>query len=297
MQFELDELLMDEILFYMENQEGDFLLDAQEGRIVSLDDDIEEDLDFDDEERFIALPEWSPQDGYRLMERFAAGLRNPVVREELCAALNRGKGVFRSFKNALEQHGETEKLWFKFKDREMRNEAIAWYNSYRETRGLALLGVEPEDTSSLILEDFVLHEGTDADAEKASLLHELCVKERKPDTGQGKALLSVFEAINPRSFPGDLCFVAETRNSDFAGAVYAVKNAPSSLHIFCLEVQPEYRGLGLGKALLSRLLEKADERGITSVTADLPAETENFSRALRLENFTPCVQRFVRVSN
>jgi ribosomal protein S18 acetylase RimI-like enzyme len=294
MQFELDKLLMDEILFYMENQDGDFLLDAREGRIVSLNDDNEEDLDFDGDERFIALPGWSPQDGYRLMERFAAGLRNPVVREELSAALNRGKGVFRSFKNVLEQYGETEKLWFKFKDREMKNEVIAWYNSYRETWGLALLGAEPEDTSSLILEDFVLREGTDADAEKASLLHELCVNERKTDAEQGKAFLSAFETMNPFSFPGDLCFAAETRSGDFAGAICAIKNAPSSLHICGLEVQPEYRGLGLGKALLSRLLEKADALGITGVTADLPAETDNFSRALRLENFTPCVQRFVR---
>jgi ribosomal protein S18 acetylase RimI-like enzyme len=242
------------------------------------------------------MPEWSPQDGYRLMERFTAGLRNPVVREELSAALNRGKGVFRSFKNVLEQYGETEKQWFKFKDREMKNEVIAWYNSYRETLGLSLVGGEPEDTESLILEDFVLREGTEADAEKASLLHKLCIEERKPDTEQGKALLSVFEAMNPRSFPGDLCFVAETRNSDFAGAICAIKNTPFSMHIFCIEVQPEYRGLGLGKTLLSRLLEKADALGITGVTADLPAETENFSRALRLENFTPCVQRFIRNS-
>ncbi|MDR2730070.1 MAG: GNAT family N-acetyltransferase, partial [Treponema sp.] len=59
-----------------------------------------------------ALPQWGPKDGYRLMEKFTAGLNNPVARQELTAALNKNKGVFRAFRDVLEQYPEVEKIWF-----------------------------------------------------------------------------------------------------------------------------------------------------------------------------------------
>jgi len=102
MQFELSEALVDDILFAMEDQVGDFYLDTVEGIIVGgVDWEFEGDLNDDDGEggeRFISLPEWDSSDGFKLMERFAAGFRNPVVREELHLALDRGRGGFRAFK-------------------------------------------------------------------------------------------------------------------------------------------------------------------------------------------------------
>jgi ribosomal protein S18 acetylase RimI-like enzyme len=291
MRFEMDNSLMGEILFYMENQDGTFLFDTMEGQIINPDDIFEDEPDFDDEQRFISLPEWTTQDGYRLMERFTSASRNPVIREELSAALNRGRGVFRSFKNVLEQHPETEKLWFVFKEREMKNEVIAWYNAYREIWGLELVGPGPEDTSALILEDFILREGTAADAEEAAVLHNHCVEERRARSGESAS--AVFEAMNPGVFPGGLCFVAETKNGDFAGYICAAKDA-TALHICALEVIPEYRGLGLGKALLGKLLEAVPEKA--TITIDIPADTEKYTQALYRENFEPCVQRFIRRS-
>jgi hypothetical protein len=46
------------------------------------------------------------------MEKFTAGLNNPVARQELTAALNKNKGVFRAFRDVLEQYPEVEKIWF-----------------------------------------------------------------------------------------------------------------------------------------------------------------------------------------
>jgi len=288
MRFELDETLMDEILFYMENQDGEFLLDTDEGEIIDLNNnDYDEEPDLDDE-RFISLPEWSSQDGYRLMEHFTASLKNPVVRHELSLALNKNKGVFRFFKNTIEQYPEVEKLWFKFKEQEMKNEVIAWYNSLREEWGLEPIGSEPEDTSSLVLEDFILREGTSSDLEKADALHKLCDKER-----EDREISAVYEFLNPFIFPGDLCFTAENAIGDFCGYISAVKDAPSILRICALEVKSEYRALGLGKTLLSKLTEKADEKKFR-ITIDLPADSEFFSRTLLLDEFKPCVQRFVR---
>ena len=291
MRFELDDALMDDILFFMENQEGEFLLDTHEGQIIDINNnDYGEEPDYNDSERFFALPEWSPREGFRLMEKFTAGLKNPVLRHELSIALSKNRGVFRFFKNVIEQYPETEKLWFSYKEREMKREVLAWYNALREEWGLQPIGSEPEDTSALILEDFVLRRGNESDREKAQSLRKLRIEEHKD-----KEISAVYESMNPFIFPGDLCFIAENANGDFCGYISSVKDMPSTLRICALEVKSEYRALGIGKTLLSKLLEKADEQKL-SVTIDLPADREYFSRTLRLEGFKPCVQRFMRVN-
>jgi len=259
MRFELDEILIDSIIFSMEDQDGDSLLDTQEREIVDIyNNELDEDTDFESD-RFISLPEWTSADGYRLMERFAAGLKKPVLREELSSALNRSRGVFRAFRDVLSQYPESEKQWFQFKEREMKNEVIAWYNSLREEWGLEPIGIEPEDTSSLVMEDFVIREQGTGNREQR-----------------------------------EISFIAETAGGDYAGVISA-KIENDVLHINKLEVQEEFRGMGLGKTLLEKLLEKADQQKI-DVTIDLPFESDFFSRSLHLANFKPLMRRFVRKS-
>ncbi len=207
MRFELDEALIDDILFHMENQNGSFMLDTQKGVVVNIEDcdDRVTDGVFDDEDRFVSLPNWTAQDGYRLMEKFTVELKNPLVRQELSAALNISKGVFRAFKNTLAQYPETEKLWNRRKRQKMKDEVAAWYNSQRETWGLEPVGSEPEDTLSLLLEDFVLRQGNSGDIEKAAALHKLCIEQI-----EDKTAAAVFEKMNPLIFPVDFLFAAET---------------------------------------------------------------------------------------
>jgi ribosomal protein S18 acetylase RimI-like enzyme len=292
MQFELTQALLDEILFFMEDQNGEFFLDTQEGAVLSTDDAQLIQSDFDaNSDRYIPLPDWGPPDGFRLMERFTAGLHNALIREELSTALDRGRGVFRAFKNTLTQYPEAEKLWFAYKDREMKNEIISWYNSLRESWGLELIGEEPEDLVGLVLEDFRFRDGTSQDRAQAEELH---IAEAHRGDG-----ISMGEWV----FPGDLCFVAETSGGEFAGYINAVHSGTAGngvtlgndvLRVCTVEVQTEYRGLGLGKALLTRLLEEADCKKISRVSIDLPAGQEHFARALLRENFRPSVQRFCR---
>jgi len=255
MKFELDEILIDDIIFHMEDQDGIYLLDTLEGQVIT---DIElMDMDEDDSEseRFIDLPEWGSNDGFRLMEKFTAGLKNPIVRQELTDALNRNKGVFRAFKNILEHYPEIGKHWFKFKEQEMKKEVILWYNALREEWGLKPFGSEPDDNSFLVLEDFVIKEKTD------DSLH--C----------------------------DYCYIAENAAGEFTGKIAAVKK--ENMEIILLEVKPEYRGLGIAKMLLAKMLEKADELKL-NVIIDLPDDIEFFARALHIEGFQPSMQRFIR---
>jgi len=243
MGFELDNILINQILFHMENQEGVFVLDTRKNQIVNS-----ANVDNGDK-NYIGLPEWSPKDGYRLMEKFTAGLNNPVARQELTAALNQNKGVFRAFRDVLEQYPEIEKMWLKYKEQTIRSQIIAWYNALREEWGLEPVGVEPEDTSSLVLEDFIFKEN-------------------------------------------DFNITAENADGEEIGRINA-RQEDKTLSIENLEVAPEYRGLGLGKTLLAKLIEKADKQNL-DVTIDIPNNADFFARSLLLENFKPAMQRFVR---
>ena len=289
MRFELNQALIDEILFFMEDQNGEFLLDTREGIVVSTDDD---EFDEDANDRYISLPDWGPSNGFRLMERFTAGLHNALAREELSAALNRGRGVFRGFKDTLARYPEIEKLWFDYKDREMKSEVISWYNALRETWGLELIGEEPEDIAGLALEDFRFREGTAQDSAPAQELHRACLSEGNVEHG------GIFAGMGEWVFPGDIGVVAETAGGEFAGYASAVRSGAAGsgqiLRICAVEVQAEYRGLGLGKALIARVLEQADREKIPRVIIDLPAGQEHFSRALLREDFKPSVQRYIR---
>jgi ribosomal protein S18 acetylase RimI-like enzyme len=278
----------------MEDQNGDFLLDTRKGTLVTTGEcGYDGEDDEDDDEHLISPPEWEPSDGFRLMERFAAGLRNPLAREELSSALNRGKGVFRAFTDALSRYPETEKLWFSYKEKQMKREVISWYNALRETWGLEQIGSEPEDTEDLVLEDFRFRAGTEEDREEAAELHSLCAGDYSENQDEQDRTAAIFNGMNPWVFPGDLSLVAETAGEDFAACISAV-NENSALHIRILEVKPEYRGLGLAESLLNQLLEKAEQKGVSFTSIDVPAGSEGFSRALLRASFKPCIRRYYR---
>ncbi|MDR3303576.1 MAG: GNAT family N-acetyltransferase [Treponema sp.] len=266
--FELTETLVDDILFSMEDQEGDFSMDTQKVVIVRS-----AELK-DDHSRYITIPEWNSSDGFRLMERFNAGIRNPLPREELSAALNRGRGVFRAFKNVLNSYPAIEKRWFAFKEREMKREIFRWYNALRDEWGLERIGLEPEETDELVLEDFIFRPAQEHDLSAVEELHRACLDE--------------YPACSKRyQEEGRAAFIAETGSGDFA-AYIAAAHDDAVFVITALEVKAEYRGLGIGEELLSRFIEKLDPQSPTAVVSmNLPAEAEGFSRVLLRNNFTP----------
>ena len=88
----------------------------------------------------------------------------------------------------------------------------------------------------------------------------------------------------------EICFTAESADGDSAGCICAIKDE-TGLHINKLEVKPEFRGMGLGKTLLSKLLEKIDKQPIT---IEIPIESEFFARSLHLEGFKPLSYKFKR---
>ena len=308
MQFELTEALIDEILFSMEDQAGEFYVDTVNGVIVGGIDD----LDFleygrdKNNDRYIDLPDWDSASGYKLMERFATGFKNPLVREELNSALNRGKGVFRAFKDTLGKYPEAEKLWFSFKEKEMKRAIFRWYNGLREEWGLEKIGVEPEETGDLVLEDFRFRPFREEDFDKALELHRLCHEEYKTmlaekglknsaDTLVRESHTFHFLSNNLFSETPSLSLVAgmtaESGGGDFAGFISGFAK-DETFYIQSLEVKAEYRGLGVGETLLTKLLGSLDANEITQVLLDIPSWAEGFSRVLLRESFKPYVVRY-----
>jgi ribosomal protein S18 acetylase RimI-like enzyme len=304
MQFELTEALVNDILFSMEDQNGEFILDTRDGIVIGELDDTYK-AAFDDETgRFISLPEWNPSEGYRLMEKFAATFRNSVVRKKLSEALDRGRGVFRAFKDTLAVYPEAEQLWFSFKEREMRRIVLDWYNGLREEWGLLRIGGEPEETVDLVREDFQFRSARESDRESVVMLHHLCLDElakaanvslktddRKNDAGRSPAGKKQADFIGAwaerlgQNNGGEPVLVAETGAGDFAGYAAAAMKG-DTLYITALEVPSEYRGLGIGKALLSKVLESPAAKQAACVAAELPSEAEGFARALFRESFS-----------
>ncbi|MFP4643378.1 MAG: GNAT family N-acetyltransferase [Spirochaetales bacterium] len=266
MSFELTPEIIDQIIFGMENQEYDFVVDVKTGHVSRVE-------DVPDDREVEPIPDWRSVDGYNLMERFVVDLRNPVVREELRATLASGKGVFRGFKDTLKQHPEAERLWFRFKEREMRREVYTWYNELRERWGLERIPVDLEtETDNLIIADF--------DFARDSLSHEQAreyahdAREEVLETLSSdaeRALMEDFERIDDDDELHSI--TASTPEGDIVGVVGAVVHrdlAPAVAAVNVLFVEEEYRGLGLARELLNRLFATLNSESVPAVHLELP---------------------------
>jgi len=288
MQFELTEALISQILFSMEDQDLSHFLDTRNGVVV----DAVEREEGTEDDRYESLPGWLSADGFRLMERFAAELKNPIVREELSSALERGRGVFRAFKNTLSLRPEVERLWFKYKDRAMRRAILDWYNGLCEEWGIDRIGEEPEETVDLVLEDFRFRPACEADKEAVIELYERSrrILGYNPSSSEPtETKIRGTESFN--DFSSATTIVVENVQGELAGVAIATSGQVDTI-LKVLDVSPEYRGLGIGEALLIRLIEKLGNSGIRSIKIDLPASSEAFSRVLLREGFQPYEVRY-----
>ncbi len=256
MEFDLTPEITDEVIFAMEDQTGHFLYDSAECRCVAS---IERD---DDDDRYYAIPVWDSISGFRMMDRFVAQLRNPVVREELRTALAAGHGVFRNFKNILKSHPEIERLWYQFKEREMKNIVLEWYNSLRDFWGLDHVGVEPEETGEIVSQDFTFRIYADADEEDLNVLLDSIDVEIAGmlPGGLSEAITDLWDRIRGDGTDvsdGECVFVAESGEGDIVGCAISSplpEGSVRSAQLTIIAVYPEFRGLGIGKELLSRTI-------------------------------------------
>ncbi len=298
MEFQLTRELIDQIMFGMENQDTEFVLDTEEPRVIKIQ-EISDQPDGTEEpdDRYIPLPEWRSVDGYNLMEKFVASLHNPIYREILRRILASGKGVFRQFKDALKEKKEIERLWYHFKEREMRSRVVEWYNLLRESWGLAHVGdPEGDETDALVLTDFTFSltdpgEQVEISTESESVappesnttsdvvLHfdEIgfmeCMAEQPAHIvrfllDRRRRLLTLPDAPTAR------ILVARTPVNELAGFLWAdLSELPDGRIVSCLNqiyVLPEFRGLGLARTLFTRFCSFAYEQKAETLLIEVP---------------------------
>jgi ribosomal protein S18 acetylase RimI-like enzyme len=275
MEFELSKELIDQIIFGMENQDQDFFVDAETQQVIGREDIEETDLN----SRYFPIPEWASVHGYNLMERFVSSLKNPIYREQLRSILSSGRGVFRQFKNAVKQRSDIERLWFVFKEREMRREVFRWYNALRDVWGLEHIDLEIDNTEELVLSDFTFREWKEeARKETTEVIEDLdrtaffdMLSDLPP-----KAVEALYADRRAGEYaPEDknaFILTALTPEEEWAGFIWAAEEEKSgglSSTILQLYVFPEYRGLGLAKALLDQYLKASFERDVDCVSVEL----------------------------
>ena len=279
MEFTLTSELVEQIIFAMEDQQNTYYVRPDSGELLREEEIAEE---IEGEDPFIPIPEWRPVDGFLMMEKFVARLRNPLLRDQLKDALASGRGVFRKFKDILKTSPEVERLWFSHKERELRKVVWQWYNDNRELSGLERLEEEPQQDESLedlLAADFAILAVQPRHLEALRELDESSFAATFPEAEAGR--VADLYRDSRKSLPrpegeGSLVFVAETAQQDFAGFVWAVEQTDPLipgriLRVHQLAVVQRYQGVGLGALLLRRMIAEARDRGYHRLRGRLSA--------------------------
>jgi hypothetical protein len=127
------EMQSDEMTAYLQRPTGRVLVVSDDALQAAEDDDedwVEPEELADarsilaNESEYLALPDRFEIDEYRMMERFAAGIDDPLVRDTALEALH-GAGAFRRFKDTVQRH-DLAKAWYAYRDRGYAEVARTW---------------------------------------------------------------------------------------------------------------------------------------------------------------------------
>lgn len=307
----LSQELLDQLVFGMENQDTDMLLDTQAGMVVSQTEMDETEIEeaCSNGERFIPLPDWSPANGFNLMEAFVGKVHNPICRKQLRTALDSGRGVFRKFKEVLSEYPPIREDWHRYKEQRLRAEAAAWYE--RECGAVELSDLdelyEETETADLTMSDIVITEANLDSAHVYGLLRNSLMENLAQDKGLAELLLARYDtsAARGKSPSGSefspnektllcsvlqLCYQAKGPEGQEAGLVSGyICHSGSSLIAVCqlLLVEEAWRGLGLGNALLERFIAEATKRGAVQILLELAGYAQDLDGVLSKRGFEP----------
>ena len=119
--------ILSEIIFGIENQDVDYMLDIGTGNLYSAEFAEAEPSSGDN---LVELPPWTSSDGYQLMVSYTNACQDPDLKQKLVDELNsKARGVFRRFRNVLAENPEELNRWYDFKDRRMKSYIRSWYRS------------------------------------------------------------------------------------------------------------------------------------------------------------------------
>jgi GNAT superfamily N-acetyltransferase len=282
--FKMTTELMDQVIFGMENQRENLILDARTGLVVPR--ELLTTDEAGEEERYFDLPDWTPSDGFRLMEGFAGALKNPIYRERLRQILNSGRGVFRGFKNVLKERPDLEKKWFLYKERLMKQKVREWYAALCGYWDAEEEGAEPPDTEDLFLEEFSIQDasGDDPDVQRCRQEFFEEIYGTYPEELRG----ILVRQYNWRSRPFDFALKAISPGGGVCGILGGFIESGSSrsfLFLDCVYILPEFRGAGIAAGLIDQASKRCYEEGFSNLFFTIPPEGAVLSDNLKRRGF------------
>ena len=247
----LSEELLDSIIFAMEDQVTFHYIDLKDGTVLQEEEKsyiMDEDEDVSDD-RFLPIPDWTPSDGFRLMEKFTAKVRNQSLQQQLYEVLQSGKGVFRKFKDVLSQEPIIERKWFSFKDEQLKRVVVSWYRKQEGALDLEHLPEEYEEFfEDILLEDFTydMYEGPATDEIDEIIhatLHEM--SEGSEEDKIGSLLLTRrLESEQPEHY-----LLARANDGTLAAILIYTPLTEEVVQVPFFTVAKQYRGMGLFRLL------------------------------------------------
>ena len=167
----LSEQVLSEIIYGMENQDVDYMLDLRTGTLYNPESG---DGNEPSESDLISLPDWTSSDGYEVMVAFTNSCKDKELKEKLATELNsRQKGVFRRFRDGLSEDKENLEQWYDFKDRRMKSYIRSWYRE-RLSRNLDSLEEGDDAIDGELLSDFEVVQLDEPDNYCNGLLSTVC---------------------------------------------------------------------------------------------------------------------------
>ncbi|GIN74520.1 hypothetical protein J14TS2_49950 [Bacillus sp. J14TS2] len=114
----------DEFEYYCNTESGEIIMYG-DSMLTGIDQsDFLEELEADDDNKYIELPSKFEINDYHIMETFIWSLPEGEVRDELEDAI-RGRGAFRRFKDKI-YYFALEEQWFSYRDSEYKRMAVRW---------------------------------------------------------------------------------------------------------------------------------------------------------------------------
>ncbi len=261
--FELNDTVLERIIFAMEDQSRSRYIDLRSGELVPK-------PEGSIPEWIAPPPAWSPADGFQLMEGFCARIGRLEPKLALNRALARGRGVFKSFRQILAEYPKEEALFREYKNAALRHRVELWMDDMREALGLARLGAEPEEFQDLVDEAFSLESGFLADAPFS--LGEMIARALEEALNWLPALAvslektELFDFLTAQGQKGWLHYANEADGRAVAlAAMGFVDTAAGAVGLIrFLYVVPEFRGLGLELRLIESLVSRCRSEGLAT---------------------------------
>lgn len=242
--------LLDDILFAMENQDSPSVFDLQGPGVVAV---AGLSVHPDEHSRYLPLPLWTPQDGFQLMSGFTDGLRNPLLKHNLRCILDSGQGVFRRFKAAVKEQPLAQRQWVVYKRRKLEERVWDWLEEWQEFWELESRAVLEDEPTPPVESEFEIVQNSDYELESLQTFDRLAFAELDPDD-QGLALRAWCRRYGTEIRPNDRVLWALGPE----GPVGVLWLRMWSFHertwaeTLLWYVEPEFRGMGLGRSLLSK---------------------------------------------